>query len=404
MSQNDSLTSMSGGGPAASGGQGHRFLGGHAEGRLSYWRRVDWWLVVPALLLSAGSTVFVWSASRADLAPEDDPQYFLVRHVINITIGIGLAFIVSRFNFRLLRAYTPVVYVLSIVGILAVYSPLGLSIAGARAWISLPGGFTIQPSEFAKVALVLGMALILAEKLDAESEPRDRDVFWALVLAAVPIGLVLLQNDTGTALVMSVIAFTMVAVSGARRRWIIGLIAGGVLAAFVAIQLGILRDYQILRLTSFLDPEGESGAAAYNGIQARIAIGNGGMFGRGLFEGPQTQGNFVPVNESDFIFTVIGEEAGFLGALICIGLLGLVLWRGLRIAMNADDLFGRLVATGVLAWLAFQTFENLGMAMGIMPITGVPLPFVSYGGTSMFASWIALGLLVNVKVHTDSNA
>ncbi|MFY9331029.1 MAG: rod shape-determining protein RodA [Candidatus Nanopelagicales bacterium] len=404
MSQNDSLTSMSGGGPAASGGQGRRFLGGHAEGRLSYWRRVDWWLVVPALLLSAGSTVFVWSASRADLAPEDDPQYFLVRHVINITIGIGLAFIVSRFNFRLLRAYTPVVYVLSIVGILAVYSPLGLSIAGARAWISLPGGFTIQPSEFAKVALVLGMALILAEKLDAESEPRDRDVFWALVLAAVPIGLVLLQNDTGTALVMSVIAFTMVAVSGARRRWIIGLIAGGVLAAFVAIQLGILRDYQILRLTSFLDPEGESGAAAYNGIQARIAIGNGGMFGRGLFEGPQTQGNFVPVNESDFIFTVIGEEAGFLGALICIGLLGLVLWRGLRIAMNADDLFGRLVATGVLAWLAFQTFENLGMAMGIMPITGVPLPFVSYGGTSMFASWIALGLLVNVKVHTDSNA
>ena len=344
----------------------------------------------------------MWSASRADLAPADDPQYFLVRHLINVTIGVGLAFVVSRFNFRLLRAYTPIVYVVSILGILAVYSPIGLSIAGARAWISVPGGFTLQPSELAKVAIVLGLALVLAEKLDAESEPSDRDVLIALGLAALPIGLVLLQNDTGTALVMSVIVLTMISVSGAKRRWIIGLIGGGILAAVVAVQFGVLRDYQILRLTSFLDPEGESGAAAYNGIQARIAIGNGGMFGRGLFEGPQTQGNFVPVNESDFIFTVIGEEAGFIGAVICIALLAIIMWRGLRIALNADDLFGRLVATGVLAWLMFQTFENLGMAMGIMPITGVPLPFVSYGGTSMFASWIALGLLVNVNVHTQA--
>ena len=379
-----------------------RFIGGRAEDKQSYWRRVDWWLVIPAAFLSLASSVFVWSASRADLAPADDPQYFLVRHLINVTIGVGLAFVVSRFNFRLLRAYTPIVYVVSILGILAVYSPIGLSIAGARAWISVPGGFTLQPSELAKVAIVLGLALVLAEKLDAESEPSDRDVLIALGLAALPIGLVLLQNDTGTALVMSVIVLTMISVSGAKRRWIIGLISGGILAAVVAVQFGVLRDYQILRLTSFLDPEGESGAAAYNGIQARIAIGNGGMFGRGLFEGPQTQGNFVPVNESDFIFTVIGEEAGFIGAVICIALLAIIMWRGLRIALNADDLFGRLVATGVLAWLMFQTFENLGMAMGIMPITGVPLPFVSYGGTSMFASWIALGLLVNVNVHTQA--
>ncbi len=379
-----------------------RFIGGRAEDKQSYWRRVDWWLVIPAAFLSVASSVFVWSASRADLAPADDPQYFLVRHLINVTIGVGLAFVVSRFNFRLLRAYTPIVYVVSILGILAVYSPIGLSIAGARAWISVPGGFTLQPSELAKVAIVLGLALVLAEKLDAESEPSDRDVLIALGLAALPIGLVLLQNDTGTALVMSVIVLTMISVSGAKRRWIIGLIGGGILAAVVAVQFGVLRDYQILRLTSFLDPDGESGAAAYNGIQARIAIGNGGMFGRGLFEGPQTQGNFVPVNESDFIFTVIGEEAGFIGAVICIALLAIIMWRGLRIALNADDLFGRLVATGVLAWLMFQTFENLGMAMGIMPITGVPLPFVSYGGTSMFASWIALGLLVNVNVHTQA--
>ncbi len=364
---------------------------------------MDWWLVISALLLSAGSTVFVWSASRADLAPEDDPQYFLVRHTINIAIGVVLAFIVSKLDFRLLRAYTPVIYVLSILGILLVYTPLGVTIAGARAWISVPGGFTLQPAELAKVSIILVMALILAEKRDAESEPRDRDVLLALALAAVPIGLVLLQNDTGTALVMSVIVITLVAVSGARRRWLAGLIGGGLVAVFLALQFGVIRDYQIARLTSFLNPEGSEGAAAYNAVQARIAIGGGGWFGHGLFSGPQTQGNFVPVNESDFIFTVIAEEAGYIGAMAFIIGLSIVLWRGMRIAMGADDLFGRLVATGVMAWLAFQTFENIGMNLGIMPITGVPLPFVSYGGTSMFASWIALGLLANVRVHTAAN-
>ncbi len=377
-----------------------RFVGATAQDRESYVRRMDWWLVGAALLLSAGSAVFVWSASRADLAPEDDPQYFLVRHTINIVIGIALAFVVSKLDFRLLRAYTPVVYVAAILGILLVYTPLGVTIAGARAWIAVPGGFTFQPAELGKVAIILVMALVLAEKRDGESEPRDRDVLLALALAAVPIGLVLLQNDTGTALIMAVIVITIVAVSGAPRRWIIGLIGGGLLAVFVALQVGIIRDYQIARLTSFLNPEGSEGAAAYNATQARIAIGGGGWFGQGLFAGPQTQGNFVPVNESDFIFTVIAEEAGYIGAIAFIIGLSIVLWRGMRIALGADDLFGRLVATGVVAWLAFQSFQNIGMNLGIMPITGVPLPFVSYGGTSMFASWIALGLLANVRVHT----
>jgi rod shape determining protein RodA len=163
--------------------------------------------------------------------------------------------------------------------------------------------------------------------------------------------------------------------------------------------LGFVRDYQIARLTSFINPEDAASTAAYNATQARIAIGGGGLWGRGLFQGPQTQGNFVPVNESDFIFTVIGEEAGFIGAAITLLLLSIVLWRGMRIALGAGELYGRLVAAGVVAWLAFQTFENIGMNVGIMPITGVPLPFVSYGGTSMFASWIALGLLENVRLH-----
>lgn len=380
-----------------------RFLGARQEGRLSYWRRLDWILLFAALILSLGSAIFVWSASRSDLAG-DDPQYFLNRHIVNIVIGLALAFLISRLDYRLLRAYTPVLYGLAIVGILLVYTPLGTTIAGARAWIKVPGGFTFQPSEFAKVAIVLILALILAEKRDAESEPRDRDVLLALGLAAVPIGLVLLQNDTGTVLIMCSIVVAMVAVSGARTRWIAGLLVGGATAAVVAWQLGFVKDYQIARLTSFVNPEEAATTAAYNATQARIAIGGGGMWGAGLFQGPQTQGNFVPVNESDFIFTVIGEEVGFVGATITILLLAVILWRGMRIALGATELFGRLVAAGVVAWLAFQMFENIGMALGIMPITGVPLPFVSYGGTSMFASWIALGLLENVRIHEQSSA
>ena len=380
---------------------GQRFIGARQEVRESYWRKVDWILLISALLLSASGAVLVWSASRADLA-SDDPQYFLNRHLINILIGLGLAYLVSRLDYRLLRAYTPVLYGAAILGILLVYTPLGTSIAGARAWVRLPGGFTLQPSELAKVAIILVMALVLAEKLDAESEPRDRDVLLALGLAAIPIGLVLLQNDTGTVLIMGAVVVTLVAVSGARTRWVVGLLLAGATAAVVAWQAGLLRDYQIARLTSFLDPDADPTAAAYNATQARIAIGGGGLFGRGLFEGPQTQGNFVPVNESDFIFTVVGEELGFVGGVIIILLLSIVLWRGMRIAMNATDLFGRLVATGVVAWLGFQMFENIGMALGIMPVTGVPLPFVSYGGTSMFASWIALGLLENVRVHEQA--
>lgn len=382
-------------------GQGRRFVGARQEGRQSYWRRLDWILLAAALVLSAASSLFVWSASRADLAG-DDPQYFLNRHLVNIVIGLVLAFIISRLDYRLLRAYTPILYGVAIIGIFLVYTPLGTSIAGARAWIRLPGGFTMQPSEFAKVAIVLILALILAEKRDAEAEPRDRDVALALGLAAIPIGLVLLQNDTGTVLIMCTIVVTMVAVSGARTRWVAGLIVGGLTAAVVAWQLGFVRDYQIARLTSFVNPEEVATSAAYNATQARIAIGGGGMSGTGLFQGPQTQGNFVPVNESDFIFTVIGEEAGFIGAAITIVLLSIILWRGMRIALGANELFGRLVAAGVVAWLAFQMFENIGMALGIMPITGVPLPFVSYGGTSMFASWIALGLLENVRIHQQS--
>ena len=366
-----------------------------------YWRDLDWILLIAAFALSLMGSLLVWSASRADLASESDPQSYLKRHLINIGVALALGFIASRINYRLLRAYTPVVYVASMVLLLVPFVPgLGVTIAGARAWIDVPLGATIQPSEFAKITVILMMAALLSERRDREEEPSAQDVLLALAVAAIPTAIILVQNDTGTVLILAAVSLSIVAVSGVRTRWLVGLIGAAILGVLASIQLGLLQEYQVDRLTSFINPDEDVSASAYNANQARIAIGGGGLDGYGLFEGPQTQGNFVPVNESDFIFTVAGEELGFLGSALLIALMAVILWRAVLIAWKADDLYGRLVATGVAAWLAFQMFENIGMTLGIMPITGIPLPFVSAGGTSMMATWIALGLLQTVRLHS----
>jgi len=368
----------------------------------SYLRRMDWVLVGAALALSVIGSLLVWSATQGKLVESGlDPQSFLKKNLINLLVGIAFAVLISRFDYRLLRAYTPILWGASVLGLLAVLSPLGKTVNGAHAWIFLPGGFSLQPSEFAKIAIILGMAMILSEKRDAENEPRDIDVLFALGVAAFPIALIMLQPDLGTVMVIACVVFGIIAVSGAKARWLFGILATGVLVGFVAIQVGILKQYQLDRLTAFTNPTANSRDIGYNTQQARIAIGSGGMFGTGLFKGPQTQGHFVPENQTDFVYSVAGEELGFVGAALIIALLGLVLWRAIRIALHASDLFGRLVATGVATWIAFQAFENIGMNLGIMPVTGVPLPFVSYGGTSMFASWLAIGLLVNVHLRAQ---
>jgi len=365
-----------------------------------YWRDLDWILLIAALATTVFGSMLVWSASRADMASDSDPQSYLKRHLINVVIGIGLGWFASRVDYRWLRAYTPFIYGASAFLLVLPFVPgLGTTIAGARAWIDLPGGMTIQPSEFAKVAVILMMAVLLSEKRDTVSEPSDRDVLMALGVAVLPILIILVQNDTGTVLILGSVALSIIAVSGARTRWVIGLFGGAVVGVLLAIQLGLLKEYQVQRLTSFINPGDDVTSAAYNANQARIAIGGGGWTGHGLFEGPQTQGKFVPVNESDFIYTVVGEELGFIGSAILILLIGIILWRAVMIAYRADDMYGRLVATGVIAWLAFQAFENIGMSLGIMPITGIPLPLVSAGGTSMMATWIAIGLLQNVRLH-----
>ena len=365
-----------------------------------FWRDLDWILLISGLALSVLGSVLVWSASRADLASPTDPHSYLKRHVINVVIAILLGYVVSRVNYRWLRAYTPMIYGISFFLLLLPFVPgIGVTVAGARAWVDLPGGLTLQPSEFMKIAVILLMAVLLSERKDIEVEPSGRDVLLALAAVALPVGVILLQNDTGTVLILGTIAVSVIAVSGVRTRWVVGLIGTAALSILLAIQLGLLKQYQVARLTSFISPDSDTGASAYNANQARIAIGGGGWFGVGLFEGPQTQGKFVPVNESDFIFTVSGEELGFIGSVVLILLLAVLLWRAGMIAWHADDQYGRLVATGVLAWLAFQTFENIGMTLGIMPITGIPLPLVSAGGTSMMSVWVAIGLLQTVRLH-----
>ncbi|MBI1378637.1 MAG: rod shape-determining protein RodA [Frankiales bacterium] len=367
----------------------------------SVWRRMDWSLVVAALALSAIGSLLVWSATRGSQIDHGlDPDSFLKKQLVNVVVGIAFAVLVSRFDYRLLRAYTPFLWGASILGLLFVLVA-GARINGAKAWIALPGGFTIQPAEFAKIAIILGMAMLLSEKRDAENEPRDIDVAYSLGVAGVPIALIMLQPDLGTVMVIACMVFGIIAVAGAKARWLVGILVGGALVAVVAVQVGLLKQYQLDRLTAFANPDANARTIGFNTQQARIAIGSGGLFGAGLFHGPQTQGHFVPENQTDFVYSVAGEELGFAGAVAIVLLLGLILWRAVRIALRASDLFGRLVASGVAVWIAFQAFENIGMNLGIMPVTGVPLPFVSYGGTSMFASWLAIGLLLNVHLRAQ---
>jgi rod shape determining protein RodA len=362
-------------------------------------RRADWVLTAAVLALAVLGGVLVWSATQGNVRlVGDDPTAFLERHVLNLGLGLGLGVAASLVNYRLLRAYAPVLYVASLLGLVAVLTPLGTVISGARSWIVLPGGFSLQPAEFAKVALVVGMAMILAEKRDAEEAPGHALVVQALLLASVPLGLIMLQPDLGTALVITFLVLGVIAVSGASAGWVVGLLVAGIAVGTFALTSDVLEDYQRDRLTSFVDPSSDPRGSSYNVRQVFIAIGSGGLTGQGLFQGDQTQGLFVPAQQTDFIFSVAGEELGLIGAGGILLLFTVVFWRAYRIAVNADDLFGRLVAVGVLCWFVFQAFENIGMCLGLMPVTGIPLPFVSYGGSSMFANLIAVGLLQNVHM------
>ena len=355
---------------------------------------------VVGLLLFIG-TLLVWAATRDWYTRNGlDGQYYLKRHIINILIGLVLAYGVTVIDYRLLRAYTPFLWGAGVLGLAIVLIPgLGAKINGAKAWIALPGGFQIQPAELAKIAIIIGMSMILSERSHDSDGPTTRDVLQSLAVAAIPVLLIILQPDMGTVLIISAAVVTIVAVSGVPARWVTGLLLIAVLGGFVAVKAGVISEYQVNRLQTFVDPTADTQGAGYQLRQARITVGSGGLIGTGLFNGPQTNGRFVPEQQTDFIFTVAGEQLGFIGSGAILILYLILLMRGFSIARRTNDPFGRLVCTGVIAWFAFQIFENIGMTLGLMPMTGVPLPFISYGGSSMFATLIGIGLLQNVHAR-----
>ena len=358
-------------------------------------RSFDFVLLAAALLLCLTGSLLVWSATRTRLELAGaNPQTYLAKHLLNTALGAVLLFCAARVDSRILRLIAPVLYLAGILGLLAVFV-IGSTINGAHAWIVIGGGFEIQPAEFAKLGLITALAVLFGQRSLRRAvgdPPGVAELAQALGLLAVPLCLIMLQPDLGSALVLTAATFGVLIAAGVRARWLVGLVIVGVLAAVLAIKGGVLAEYQLARFAAFTNPAKDPQGVAYNINQAHIAIAHGGLFGQGLFHGAQTRGAFVPEQQTDFVYSVAGEELGFAGSALIIGLFAVILWRGLRIAAAASG-SQRLVAAGIVCWIGFQAFQNIGMNLGLTPVTGLPLPFVSYGGSSMFAQGLALGLL-----------
>lgn len=356
-----------------------------ALGRLA---RHDVGLYLAAGGASVVGALLVWSAT----ARTQDTAY-LVRHLVTAAVGLGLALLVSRVGQHRVRLAAPWVYAGSLLLLLAVLTPLGRTVNGSRSWIPLVGGFTIQPAEVAKVGLCLALAGLLAAQAERGLAPGTREVLLSGVLVAVPTALVLLQPDLGSAAVIVALGLVVVTVAGVPRRWLVLAALTGVALVVVALTTPLLSDYQRDRLTAFADPSADPQGAGYQTRMVRTAIGAGGLWGQGFMSGERTQGGAVPYQLNDFVFSVAGEELGFVGATGLLLLLGFVVVRVLVVASRAPDRFGRLVGVGVATWLAVQVVQNVGMNLGLLPVTGLPLPFISYGGSSMLVSWVAIGLV-----------
>ena len=358
------------------------------------WARHDVGLYVAAAGASVVGSLLVWSATA-----RTDGTAYLVRHLLTAAVGLALALLVGTVGQHRLRLAAPWVYAGSVLALLAVLTPLGRTVNGSRSWIPLVGGFTAQPAELAKVGLCLALAALLAGQAERGLAPGAREVALSAVLVAVPTTLILLQPDLGSAAVVVALGGVVVAVAGVPRRWLVAATVLALALVVVALTTPLLSDYQRERLTSFADPSADPQGSGYQTRQVRLAIGAGGMWGQGFLRGERTQGGYVPFQLNDFVFSVAGEELGFVGAAGLVGILGFVVARVLVVASRATEQFGRLVAVGVATWLAAQVVQNVGMNLGLLPVTGLPLPFVSYGGSSMLVSWLAIGLVD--AAHTD---
>lgn len=359
-------------------------------------RHLDMSLLPVMVLLTAAGILAVRSATARLLQTQgEDPNRFVKRQVIYVCLATIVFVISLLFDYRALRDYAPLIYAAGVGLLILVLTPVGHKQAGAQRWVDF-GVLQVQPAEIMKVLIVAAMAALVSSERGVHTLGQ---VGSAMGLVLVPSILVYAQPDLGTVMVFLAIAFAVLLVGGARLRWLSMMVVAGVLALGLALQVGILKDYQVARLTAFMDRKADLQSTGFNLAQSKIAIGSGGFYGKGFGKGSQTNLRYVPEQHTDFIFTAIGEEQGFLGAVAILLLFGLLLWRALRIATLSKDQFGTLLAAGVAAMFAFQLFVNVGMTVGIMPITGIPLPFVSYGGSSLITSFFGVGILTNVHMR-----
>lgn len=343
----------------------------------------------------------MYSATRTVLVPGRlDALFFVRRQILSAVLGLVLMTAALLSDYRVLGRYSRAIYATSI-GLLVIVLLFGKTISGTQGWLVI-GPIRLQPAELAKVAIIVGLAGHLEKKEDMS---RFRSLGTAFLLVGAPMALILLQPDFGTAMVFAGILLGMLFVSGASVRHLLAVFGAGISVIAAALYLSragilpILKGYQVDRFLVFLDPYAYRMGAGWNVVQSMIAIGSGRFFGKGLFAGSQTQLNFLPSRHTDFIFSVVGEEFGFLGAVAILSANFLVLLRGIKILSGAKDIFGALLAAGVVSMMTFHIVINVGMTLGMMPVTGIPLPFVSFGGSALTSNLIAIGILLSVGMR-----
>jgi rod shape determining protein RodA len=360
-------------------------------------RHLDPMLLLVTLSLSIFGAVMVYTATATKQESAGlDPSQYLKRQIAYTVAGAIILLAVSFIDYRYVKALAPVLYGAGALALLLVLTPLGDEYGGAQSWFNF-GFFQIQPSEIAKVTTVIAAASYLGER---KGEIRVRDVAVVTALVALPSALIVIEPDFGTMLVFVALLCGLLLIGGAKLRHFVTLTLLGLIGIIIVLQAGFLRDYQIERITAFLDENPDVQSEGWTLTQAKIAIASGGLNGKGLSqEKTQTTLDFVPEQHTDFIFTAIAEQLGFVGGAVLLGLFALLLWRALRIATLSRDLFGTLLAGGIATMWVFQIFVNIGMTMGIMPITGLTLPFISFGGSSMAVNFLAVGLLLNIHMR-----
>jgi rod shape determining protein RodA len=353
-------------------------------------------LIFTTVLVAVVGVVIVYSSTRSKDPLEGlSTHYYLNRQAAFVVVGVLAMVALMAVDYHWLEHASAILYVGIVLALLSMFTPIGSSAKGATRWIQL-GPVQVQPSSFAIPILIVVVATFCARRPEGLD---GRDLVKVLLLAALPILLVAKQPDLASAIVMSITLLVLLVVAGIPNRYLVLLLLGAVFGAFAIVHLGLLKSYQFTRLTSFLHPGQDLQGSNYNPHQSVAAIGSGGIWGKGLFHGPQTNLAYVPEQQTDFIFSAVGEQLGFVGSASVLFLLAVVSWRLLRAAQTSHDAFGRLLAAGSFTFIAFSAFENAGMAMGIMPVAGIPLPFLSYGGSATVAFFCAIGFALSVQLR-----